>query len=119
MSDLPESTKGEGAHPVEDAATVYHFPRIGLALWTVDWLLGRRRSFAGDSRWTMRDVRPRPRVEGEEHIPHQGAFVLIANHYERRGLSTHFAGMHVSQVVARRRTQAPEIHWIITSEWFG
>jgi hypothetical protein len=27
--------------------------------------------------------------------------------------------MHVSQVVARQRTEAPEIHWIITSEWFG
>jgi hypothetical protein len=27
--------------------------------------------------------------------------------------------MHVAQVVARRRPQAPEIHWMITSEWFG
>jgi hypothetical protein len=103
----------------ESAPKVYHFPRIGIALWTIDWLLGRRRSFAGDSRWTLRDVRPRPRAEGEEHIPRQGPFVLVANHYERPGLNLHFAGMHVSQVVARRRAQAPEIHWIITSEWFN
>lgn len=101
------------------APKAYHFPRIGLALWAIDWLLGRRRSFAGDSRWTMQDVRPRPQADGEEHIPRRGAFVLIANHYERPGLNLHFAGMHVSQVVARQRTQAPEIHWIITSEWFG
>jgi hypothetical protein len=101
------------------APQVYHFPRIGLALWAIDWLLGRRRSFVGDSRWTLRDVRPRPRAEGEEYIPRQGPFVLAANHYERPGLNTHFAGMHVSQVVARRRPQAPDIHWIITSEWFG
>jgi 1-acyl-sn-glycerol-3-phosphate acyltransferase len=101
------------------APYVYHFPRIGLALWAVDMLLGRRRSFVGDSRWTLYDVRRRPRAEGEEHIPRQGPFVLVANHYERPGLNTHFAGMHVSQVVARRRPQAPEIHWIVTSEWFG
>jgi 1-acyl-sn-glycerol-3-phosphate acyltransferase len=101
------------------APYVYHFPRIGLALWAIDLLLGRRRSFVGDSRWTLHDVRPQPRAEGEEHIPRQGPFVLIANHYERPGLNTHFAGMHVSQVVARRRPQAPEIHWIVTSEWFG
>jgi len=110
MSDRPASGGG--------GPKVYHFPRIGLALWAVDWLLGRRRSFAGDSRWTLRDVRPQPRAEGEEHIPPQGPFVLVANHYERPGLNTHFAGMHVSQVVARRRPQAPEIHWIMTSEWF-
>jgi hypothetical protein len=111
MSDRPASGGG--------APKVYHFPRIGLALWTIDWLLGRRRSFVGDSRWTLRDVRPRPRAEGEEHIPRHGPFVLVANHYERPGLNTHFAGMHVSQVVARRRPQAPEVRWIVTSEWFG
>jgi len=110
VSDVPASA---------GAPKVYHFPRIGLALWAIDWVLGRRRSFAGDSRWTMRDARPRPQAEGEEHIPRRGAFVLMANHYERPGLNLHFAGMHVSQVVARQRTQAPEIHWIITSEWFG
>jgi hypothetical protein len=101
------------------ASEVYHFPRIGLALWAVDLLLGRRRSLAGDSRWTLRDARPQPRAEGEEHIPREGPFVLVANHYERSGLNTHFGGMHVSQVVARRRPEAPEIHWIVTSEWFG
>jgi hypothetical protein len=111
MSDRPLSGGG--------GPEVYHFPRLGLALWTIDWLLGRRRSFAGDSRRTLRDVRPRPRAEGKEYIPPQGPFVLVASHYERPGLNTHFAGMHVSQVVARRRLQAPELHWIITSEWFG
>ncbi len=101
------------------APRVYHFPRLALALWAVDMVLGRRRSFYRDSETTLRGVRPPPRVEGDEHIPSEGAFVIVANHYERPGLNMHFAGVLVSWAVGRRRPRAPEIHWIITSQWFG
>jgi hypothetical protein len=43
----------------------------------------------------------------------------VPNHYERPGLAMHFAGMLVSRAVGRRRPQAPEVHWVITSEWHG
>ena len=56
MSDRPASGGG--------APKVYRFPRIGLTVWAIDWLLGRRRSFVGDSRWTLRDVRPQPKLNG-------------------------------------------------------
>src|SRR3972149_2361935 len=98
------------------APRVYHFPRLALALWAVDMVLGRRRSFYRDSETTLRGVRPPPRVEGQEYIPAEGAFVAVANHYERPGLNMHFAGMLMSRGIGRRRPQAPEVHWIITSQ---
>src|SRR3990170_6415540 len=101
------------------APRVYHCPRLALALWAVDMVLGRRRSFYRDSEITLGGVRPPPQVEGEAHIPPEGAFVVVANHYERPGLNMHFAGMLVGLAVGRRRPQAPEIHWIITSQWIG
>jgi 1-acyl-sn-glycerol-3-phosphate acyltransferase len=58
-------------------------------------------------------------VEGEESIPSCGAFVIVANHYERPGLNVHFAGALMSCAVGRRRPQAPEVHWITTSQWIG
>src|SRR3990170_2627184 len=97
----------------------YHLPRGALGLWAADLALGRRRSFYRDSKITLRGVRPPPRVEGEEHIPSEGAFVVIANHYERPGLNMHFAGMLVSLAIDRRRPRAPEVHWVITSGWIG
>src|SRR3990170_1848936 len=99
------------------APRVYHFPRVALALWAADLALGRRRSFYRDSETTLRGVRPPPRVEGEEHIPSEGAFVVVANHYERPGLNMHFAGMLVSLAIGRRRPQSPGVHWVITSQW--
>jgi hypothetical protein len=98
---------------------VYRFPRPELALWTVDLILGRRRSFYGDSEKTFARIKPEPRVENDHLVPSEGPFVVVTNHYERPGLRLHFAGMLVSRSVGRRRPRAPEVHWVTTSEWYG
>jgi hypothetical protein len=64
-------------------------------------------------------MRPEPQVENDHLIPREGPFIVVPNHYERPGLAMHFAGMLVSRAVGRRRPQAPEVHWVITSEWHG
>lgn len=105
--------------PLPPGPEVYHFPRLGLAGWTIDLVRGRRRSFYRDSERTLAHVRPEPRVENDHLIPAEGTFIVVPNHYERPGLRLHFAGMLVSRTIGRRRPQAPEVHWVITSEWYG
>lgn len=88
-------------------------------LWLVDFLLGRRRSFARDSRITLDGNPPLPGVQGLDHLPSDGPFILVMNHYERDGLPIHFCAMAVSRAVADGRSRSPEIRWVITSEWYG
>jgi len=88
-------------------------------LWLVDFLLGRRRSFARDSRITIDGNPPPPCVQGVEHLPPEGPLIIVMNHYERDGLLIHFCAMAISKAVAGRRSRSPEIRWVITSEWYG
>ena len=89
--------------PLAPGPEVYHFPRLGLAGWTIGLILGRRRSFYRDSERTFARIRPEPHVENDHLIPGEGPFIVVPNHYERRGLPMHFAGMLVSRTVGRRR----------------
>jgi 1-acyl-sn-glycerol-3-phosphate acyltransferase len=98
---------------------VYRFPRRPLVCWIPDFLAGRRRSLARDSRTTMDGNPPPPRVQGLEHVPPDAPFILITNHYGRDGLPIHFCAMAISAVVGERRPSSPEIRWVITSEWYG
>jgi len=98
---------------------VYRFPRLPFMRWLVDLLLGRPRSFARDSRVTLDGNPPSPCVQGLDHLPPEGPFILVMNHYERGGLPIHFCAMAVSLAVAGRRPRSPEIRWVITSEWYG
>jgi hypothetical protein len=98
---------------------VYRFPLLPLMLWLGDFLLARPRSFARDSRITLNGNLPPPCVQGVEHLPPDGTFILVMNHYERNGLLIHFCAMAVSVAVADRRPHSPEVRWVITSEWYG
>jgi 1-acyl-sn-glycerol-3-phosphate acyltransferase len=51
-----------------------------------DLLLGCPRSFRDDCALAVRLLPRHPVVDGVEHAPAAGSFVLIANHYERRDL---------------------------------
>ena len=63
---------------------------------------------------------PYPRqVRGLENLPSEGPFVVVTNHYARRGLRTYHCAMFITTVIAEQRPLSPAIRWIITSEWYG
>ena len=97
----------------------YEFPRLPLAGFGLDLLLGRPRSFLKDSRRVMAANPYHRQVRGLENVPSEGPFVLVTNHYARRGLRTYHCAMFITTVIAERRPLAPAIRWVITSEWYG
>ncbi|UCH86095.1 MAG: hypothetical protein JSU97_06020 [Dehalococcoidia bacterium] len=97
----------------------YEFPRLPLAGFGLDLLLGRRRSFLKDSRTVMTANPYHRQVRGLENLPSEGPFVLVTNHYARRGLRTYHCAMFITTVIAEGRPLSPAIRWIITSEWYG
>jgi len=97
----------------------YEFPRLPLAGFGLDLLLGRRRSFLKDSQRVMAANHYRRQAQGLENVPSEGPFVLVTNHYARRGLRTYHCAMFITTVIAERRPLSPAIRWVITSEWYG
>jgi hypothetical protein len=90
-----------------------------LAAFARDLILGRRRSFARDGR-VMLDGNPHPRqITGSEHIPRTGSFVVVMNHYSRRGLRPYHCAFAVSATVAEARPDGTEIRWAFASEMYG
>jgi 1-acyl-sn-glycerol-3-phosphate acyltransferase len=64
----------------------FRFPPRWLFDMGRDMLLGRPRSFRADCALAVQLLPAPPVVEGLEHIPSRGSFVLVANHYQRRDL---------------------------------
>jgi 1-acyl-sn-glycerol-3-phosphate acyltransferase len=108
-----------GTGPANLSPPNYELPRLPLVGFASDLLLARHRSLLRDSR-TVMAANPYPRqVRGLENVPPEGPFVLITNHYARRGLQTYHHAMFITTVIARHRPHAPNIRWVITSEWYG
>jgi len=92
-------------------------PLSYLLAMLVSVLTGRRRSFSADARWLLGRLPIPPRIAGEEHIPAQGPFVMVANHYQRPGLWVAWGVCLTSMAVARRRLESPEVRWAMAGEW--
>lgn len=84
-----------------------------------DLIVGRRRSFAGDGRIVLDGNPFSRRIDGVEHIPREGAFVVVMNHYSRRGLRPYHCAFAVSATVAEARADRTEIRWAFASEMYG
>jgi len=104
---------------VDPSPSNYKFPRLPLARFSLDLLLGRPRSFLKDSQTVMAANPYRRQVQGLDNVPSEGPFVLVSNHYTRRGLQVYHCGMFITTVIAERRPRSPDIRWVITSEWYG
>jgi hypothetical protein len=103
-------------------APAYRVPLPSLIGFAVDLLIGRRRSFVRDGRTVMgANERHARRVEGLEHVPCLGSFILVMNHYSRRGLRPYHCAMAVNVAVAQRRPGEGQsfIRWAFTSEYLG
>jgi hypothetical protein len=83
-------------------------PSLGMDVW-----LGRSRSLRDDCAAMVAQVRPAPMVDGAEHIPTSGPFVLIANHYEGPGLWIGWTAALLTDAVARVRPGPVPVHWLV------
>ena len=92
--------------------------------YIVRWLfsvavLRRRRRLGPDSRAMLRGAQPRPRVVGIEHVPREGACIVVMNHYERPGLRVWWCAALVGAALASHRGGDPPVHWLITDRFEG
>lgn len=100
----------------------YRLPRWKLVLFAIDLLRVRPRSFVRDARIVMNENRAYVRrVEGLEHVPCIEPFILVMNHFSRRGLRPFHCAMAVNVAIAQRRPGPRQsyIRWAFTSEYVG
>jgi len=110
---------GSGSGPPA-VRPMYRVPLVALAGFGLSLLSGRKRSFARDSLVVLEANARHPRqVECVEHIPATGSFVVVMNHYSRRGLRPYHCAMAVSAAAQQQRPGLPEIRWTFTSEYLG
>lgn len=74
-----------------------------------------RRSLARDVTRLLNMHTPRPLLTGQEHLPNEGAFVLVANHYQRPGLWIGWAGALLAEAIYQRRSGDPPVRMVVTS----
>lgn len=61
---------------------------------------------------------PPPRIEGSDWLPEDPRFVIVANHYQRKGMWIAHPASAITQAVAVRFGHAdPILHWLVTANW--
>ncbi len=74
-----------------------------------------RRSIARDATEVLDSHTPRPIINGLEHIPRDGAFVIVANHHHRRNMWIGWVGALVTEAVNGLRPARTPIRIVATS----
>ncbi|MBI2913556.1 MAG: hypothetical protein HYY03_06515 [Chloroflexi bacterium] len=97
----------------------YRLPVSYMLRFLLATLLGRQRDLGHDIKGVLKSARPRARVSGDHHIPAEGPFVLVANHYDRPGLKVFWGGMLAAGAIYDRRRTGRSLHWLMTSEWYN
>ena len=60
-----------------------------------------------------------PRYDGLAFLPSSGAYILAANHYQRKGLWILHTAAVLTRAVATRQTPVldPPVRWMVTANW--
>jgi 1-acyl-sn-glycerol-3-phosphate acyltransferase len=108
----------DASPPAPPPGPKYLVPWPRLAVMSACMAFGIRRSFTQDGIAFMRTNRSRPRrIEGIEHVPREGPFIIVMNHLSRRGLRPFHCAMAIAEAIEAVRPGAAEIHWAFTSEY--
>lgn len=63
-------------------------------------------------------LNPQPVILGLEHLPENPRFVVVANHYQRKGLWIAHPTSVITQVMRRRYGPGdPPVRWVVTANW--
>ncbi len=63
-------------------------------------------------------IYPPPLIEGLDYLPENPRFVLVANHYQRKGLWIAHPVSVITQAIRRRYgTGDPPVRWVVTANW--
>lgn len=99
----------------------YSFSRVRYripARWFMEMgramLFRMPRSIIDDSAYAVSLLPKTPCITGEEHIPCEGSFVLVSNHYQRLDLWIGWSAALMIDSVARKRDGDISIHYVTT-----
>jgi 1-acyl-sn-glycerol-3-phosphate acyltransferase len=73
-----------------------------------------RRNLAADSRRMLDLHTPRPTLTGAENLPRTGAFMVVANHYQRKGLWIGWVGALIAESIHTIRPAPTPIRIVVT-----
>jgi len=73
-----------------------------------------RRDLSRDASRLLDLHTPRPIMSGLEHIPREGACLIVANHYQRKGMWIGWPGAMISEAVNSVRPAAPPLRIVVT-----
>ena len=63
-------------------------------------------------------IQPQPLIEGTANLPPNPRFVLVANHYQRRGLwIAHPASIITQAIRSHYGLDDPPMRWVVTANW--
>ena len=83
---------------------------------------GRVRSVDEFTAAVVSRIQPEPRVEGVSNLPAAPRFLLVANHYQRKGLWILHSAAALTQAILRHYgadmpPARPPVRWLVTANW--